>query len=266
MKRKILTFAALLLLVSISSCKKDGAKIIPQSDCKITSFTFDGDDDEKYDIIYDGDLITTFTSASYVDKLFYNSDKLLSHRYNYDENNKLTDVDTLFYDSSKRLTSTIWYSLNKSGKRVFEEQIWYEYNASNQVKTIKDSTNYGLKEVGIHTFEYTNNRISKEIYSTYENGKFTGKSEFTYSYTTMVNSFYSTINQSALVFNGDLLFIAEFNNTDLLVSKMDEKYYNEDNELESNNSIEYSYTFENKNLKSVAFNGNPLMTLNYKCD
>lgn len=266
MNNKLLTFTALLLFASISSCKKDETKITPKSDCIITSFTYDGDDDEKYDITYDNDLITTFTSASYVDKLFYNSDKLLSHRYYYDENNKLTDVDTLFYDSSKRLTSTIWYSLNKSGKRVFEEQIWYEYNASNQVKTIKDSTNYGFKEIGIHAFEYANNRISKETYSTYENGKFTGKSEFTYTYTTIPNSFYTVLNQSALVFNGDLLFIAEFNNTDLLVSRMDEKYYNEDNILESTNTLDYAYTFEKNNLKSVTVDGNPLMTLNYKCD
>lgn len=266
MKRKILTFAALLFLVGISSCKKDEAKITPDSNCKITSLTYDGDDDEKYDITYDGDLITSFKSASYVDKLFYNADKLLSHRYYYNKSNQLTDVDTLYYDASKRLTSTIWYTVNTSGKRTFEEKKSYEYNASNQIISIRDSIMDAVSEVDVHVFEYANNRISKETISSYENRVFTGKTEFIYSYTNIANSFYSILKQSALVFNGDPLFIAEFNNTDLLVSKMDGKDFDEDNNLIETYSLTYNYTFEGKNLKSVSYDGIEIMSLDYKCE
>lgn len=268
MNRNILSFTALFLLVGISSCKKDGTdtKIIPDTDCIITSFTLDGDDDEKNDIIYVDDLITTFTSASNEIKLFYNSDKLLTHRYRYDENNQLSNVDTLFYDASKRLTSKVFYAIDGSGKRVFLAKEWYEYNTSNQIKTIKDSTIYIFDRIGISAFEYVNNRISKEIYSTYENGKFTGMSEFTYSYTTIKNSFYNALNQPEIVFIGNILHVDNFINTDLLVSKVVIKELDEDDEIIDTYTTNFTYTFDNDNLKSVTVDGEKLLDFEYKCD
>ncbi len=265
MKKSILIFTTTFLILGFSSCKKDENKINEKSNCSITSVTFDQED--NYELTYDGSLLTNLkeVGGDEEDKLFYNSDNLLTLR-EYRENVKLTDVDTFIYDASKRLTSVTWYSINNSNKRVFEGKTSFEYNASNQVISFRDSTNdAGYKEVDVHEITYQNNRRSKETITTYTNGIYSEKQVINYSYTNISNSLYDKTGQSYLVLNSHPLFLGDFENTDLLVSQLDIKDFDETNTETDEYSIKFDYTFENGNVKTVSMDKDEFIKFNYKC-
>ena len=69
MKSYTFTLIALILLIGISSCKKDEVKIIPESKCKITSIAYEYG--AFYNLTYDGELVTNFKNTKYEYKLFY---------------------------------------------------------------------------------------------------------------------------------------------------------------------------------------------------
>ncbi|HUH73461.1 MAG TPA: hypothetical protein VLZ75_03540 [Chitinophagales bacterium] len=266
MKRSILIFTTTFLILGFSSCKKDENKINEKSNCSITSVTFDQED--NYELTYDGDLLIKFTEVDGddEDKLYYNSDNLLTLR-NYYTNDKLTNVDTFSYDASKRLTSVTWYSINNSNKRVFEEKTSFEYNSSNQIISFKDSINDdGYKQVDIHEISYQNNRRSKETFIRYTNNEIREKQVISYSYTNIANSLYDKSGQSYLVINSHPLYIADFENTDLLISQLDIKDFDETNTQTNEYSIKFDYTFENGNVKTVSMDKEEFIKFNYKCE
>jgi|JI6StandDraft_1071083.scaffolds.fasta_scaffold51900_4 hypothetical protein len=269
MKTKLIITIA-ILAIGISSCKKNEDNNPTTTKCKLSSFT--GGDNDRYDITYNGSLITNLNqvSGSPLDKqtLFYNSDSLLTHRYTYDNTtNKLTDVDTFYYDASKKLTTHFWYSVNNSGVRSFENKITYNYNSSNQIENYRDSFFNVFSTVTVYSYDYINNRISKETSKEYNDGIYLGKQEATYSYTTTTNNIKTVLKQPTLVLNSHPIFIAEFANTDLLVSQMEEKYYDETNTLIDTYTRIFSYTFDNGKLASVGDNDSGIfIRFGYKCE
>lgn len=243
--------------MGILSCKKNEDTPTNTSNCKISSITYDGTN--KYNLTYNGSLVSTFNqiSGSSLDRetLFYNSDSLLTHRYTYDNStNKLTDVDTFYYDASKRLTIHFWYSVSSSGIRSFEKKESFSYNTSNQIVSYRDSIVDLYAEVSVHNYEYIDNRISKETTLDYFDGAFQSKEEYTFSYTTTSNNIYNILRQPTLVLNDHPIFIAEFTNTDLLVSEMVEKYYDDTNTLIDTFTRIFTYSFDNGKLTSVGDN------------
>ena len=269
MKTKLIITIA-ILAIGVSSCKKNEGNNPTTTNCKLSSVTFDAND--KYDITYSGSVITNINqvSSSPLDKqtLFYNNDSLLTHRYTYDNTtNKLTDVDSFYYDTSKKLTTHIWYSVNNSGVRSFENKLSFSYNSSNQIVSYRDSSYDVFSTVLVYNYEYTNNRISKETSLEYNDGVYLGKEEYTFSYTTTVNNIYNILRQPTLVLNDHPIFIAEFTNTDLLVSQMVEKSYDETNTLIDTFTRVFSYTFDNGKLTSVGDNDSGIfIRFGYRCE
>lgn len=267
---KTLFIIIAILAIGISSCKKNEENIKNSTNCKLSTIT--GDTNDKYDITYNGSLITAVTqsSGSPLDKqsLFYNNDSLLTHRYTYDKTtNKLTDVDTFYYDANKRLTKQFWYSVSGTGVRTFEDKLSYNYNTSNQIISYRDSFYDVFSDVTVYNYEYLNNRISKETSLYYNDGIYLGKSENTFSYTNTSNNIFNILKQPTLVLNDNPTFIAEFANTDLLVSQIVEKYYDETNTLDDTYTRIFSYTFDNGKLTSVGDNDSGIfIKFGYKCE
>lgn len=269
MKKKILIITTAIIAIGISSCKKDDNNNPSTTNCRLS--TFSGDND-KYDLIYNGSVITNLNqvSGSPLDKqtLFYNGDSLLTHRYTYDNTtNKLTNVDTFYYDSNKRLSVYFWYSVNLAGVRTFESKLTYSYNSSNQIISYRDSTYDSYAQVFVYKFEYLNNRISKEIILEYLDGVYFGKEERIFSYTNTVNNIFNILKQPTLVLNDHPGAIAEFENTDLLVSQIVENGYDETNTFSGTFTRIFTYTFDNGKLTSVGDNDSGIfIRFGYKCE
>lgn len=270
MKNKVLIlFAALFIIINSGCQQNDGNNPVP-TNCKITEFTYDGTD--RYEVTYTGSLMTKFAQVSGTplqdEYLYYNSDSLLTHRYTYtNSTGKISDVDTLIYDTNKNLISHTWYDVSVSGVRSFVSKVKFTYNVSNQVISFRDSSHDVNPYVEVHNYTYTGNRIAKEVVSFYDDGVFTGKDEYTFSYSSTANSFYSIIAQSSVIFNNNPLYIAEFNNTDLLVSQVEEKSYDETNTLVDTFNRIFSYTYTNGQLASVGDNESGVyINFKYSCN
>jgi hypothetical protein len=265
MRDKILIFTAIIFGFGLSSCKKDKSKSISESKCKIASIEYEYG--EFFNLTYDGELVTKFkpTDKEYEYKLFYNSDKLLTLREFYSDNHELSDIDTFYYDTSKRLIAKESFTINKAGERLLNSNASYGYNSSNQIISSRALTIDEKPYLVVKSLEYKNNRISKEMVSEYEDGNFKEKLEYSYTYSNTPNSIYTLLKQSSLIFGGDPLNIGEFYVTDLLVSKVDLKVFNESDEYLGDFTTEFTYRFEDENLTFV-FTYYTLLNFEYKCD
>ena len=255
MKSYTFTLIALILLIGISSCKKDEVKIIPESKCKIASVTFDGVD--KFDLTYNGTLVSEIYSVNNNDfkKFFYNNDNRLIRRELYTERGDMFLVAKYNYDDSDKLIS----------ETLGANDYIYKYNSANQMISINS-----IIEVEKETkelFEYTNNTLSKytELFEADTTVRL--KSEYLYFYSTEPNPLNKILSQFTLIFSGHPIFLYnKFINEDLLVSQTVNNIYDFSNDFHATYTTDYSYTVEGKNLKSVFENGLPIMTFEYKCD
>lgn len=266
MKDKILIFIVIIFGFGLSSCKKDETKIIiPESKCKIASIGYEYG--EFYNLTYDGKLVTNLKTTIYEDeyKLFYNSDKLLTRREFYSYNHELSNVDTFYYDTSKRLIAKESFTINKAGERFLNIKVSYGYNSSNQIISSRALSFDEIPGLVVQSLEYKNNRISKETLVHYEDGNFIEKLEYSYTYSNTPNSIYTLLKQSSLIFGGDPFNIGGFHVTDLLVSKVDLKVFNESDEYLGDFTTEFTYRFEDENLTFV-FTYYTLLNFEYKCD
>ncbi len=270
MKNRFLFILLALLAVISSSCQQEDENDPVPTNCKLSEFVYDGTD--KYEVIYTGSVITKFKQVSGTplqdEFLFYNADSLLTHRYTYNNStNKISDVDTFIYDSNKKLITHTWFDVNSSGVRSFISRAKFIYNISNQLISMRDSSYDGYSYVEVSDFTYTGNRITTETVSYFEDGDFFGKDVYTYTYSSTANSFYNIVPQTTVIFNNNPVFIAEFTNSDLLISQSEEKYYDESNTLIDTYTRIFSYTFENGQLASVGDNeSGTFINFKYTCD
>ncbi|MFM2290898.1 MAG: hypothetical protein RIS29_711 [Bacteroidota bacterium] len=268
---KLFTIIVSLFMIA---CTKETNDINSNSDCKLSSITYDADPYLKFDITYSGNkivsMIQSIDNPDYKMTFYYNNDNLLSHKYLIDiPTNRIVDVDSFIYNSNKQVSIFNWYSVDEDGKRDLEYQSRRTYNEMNQLISYRDST---LAEfdyrIYVGSIEYSNNRKQKETKSIYDkNNNFKGKEIYEYIYSNTPNNIFNIIDQSTDILYFTPTSFEDFKNTDLLVSRVIYKEYDNENTLVDTYTIEYTYTTENGKLVSVSNdNIGPFLKFGYNCE
>lgn len=274
--KKNLIITIVTFVVCISSCKKENTTTNTTQNCKLIEYVTE--DADKYEITLNGNLITKIKGISSsvlgeYNNYYYNTDSILTHIYYFDNQDKLTDVDTFIYSIDKKLLTRTHYDI-VTNSRVFYEKETFSYNSINQIVNVRDSFYYysastNKRDVFVSVFTYQNGKIYTNIETEYVENTFAGVEKDTFIYTTDINNLIYNIKVPAFVFsvtnNSSYVDYIELN-TNNFISQKKVTLFDENNNFDDSYIDNFTYTFEDGKVKSIKLDSELLHTFNYKCE